>query len=328
LTPYLEIGGDYREVLPGVYLIELPLPFSIGLINVYLVRLADGCLLIDCGMDTEPCFAALERAVEGIGITWKDIRQILLTHVHPDHIGLAPKLLRLTGARLALHREDLEYLDELSAHHEYQIWSTDVLRAAGVAEEIIAQIGVASSEVGKSFHKLEPDVVLQGGERIPSAIGDLEVIWTPGHSPGHVCLYGRERRVLFAGDQMIERISPNIGWHPGHDPLAEYLASLDRLARLEIDLVLPAHGSPFSRHREWIRKTAEHHAERCARILAALDGRTKSAADLVPGLWERPLLPFHYRFAIFEILAHLEHLERQGRVSRVQKGGVVEWRAP
>lgn len=326
MTPYLEIGGDYREVLPGVYLIELPLPFSIGLINVYLLRLADGYLLLDCGMDTEPCFAALGRALEGIGVPWTDIREILLTHVHPDHIGLATRLLQLTGARLSIHADDAAFLDELAAHEEYQTWSADVLREAGTPENIITEIRLVSTEVSKSFHKLTPDRLLKGGEHIPAEIGDLEVLWTPGHSPGHVCLYARKRRVLFAGDQMIEHISPNIGWHPGHDPLAEYLGSLHELARLEIDLVLPSHGSPFSNHREWIRKTIEHHAHRCARILASLDGAPKSAADIVPALWDRALLPFHFRFAVFEILAHLEHLERQGKVARTAGEGVVRWR--
>lgn len=325
MTPYLEIGGDYREILRGIFLIELPLPFSIGLINVYLVRLADGYLLIDCGMDTKPCFAALERALEGIGVPWTDIRQILLTHVHPDHIGLAPRVLQLTGARLSMHADDAAYLDELSAQQEYQTWSNDVLRESGTSEEIIAQISVISDQVSKSFHKLTPDHLLQGGERIPSSIGHLEVLWTPGHSPGHVCLYCRERRVLFAGDQMLEHISPNIGWHPGHDPLAEYLQSLHELARLEIDLVLPSHGAPFTNHRDWIRRTTQHHTDRCARILASLNGAPKTAADLIPALWDRALLPFHYRFAIFEILAHLEHLERQGKVSRIAEDDLVRW---
>src|SRR5215472_17069903 len=98
MTPYLEIGGDYREVLPGVFILELPLPFSLGVINVYLVRLPDGRMLVDTGMDTEPCFNALDRAREGIGVAWTDIRAILLTHIHPDHIGLARQVGALTRA--------------------------------------------------------------------------------------------------------------------------------------------------------------------------------------------------------------------------------------
>ena len=95
LTPYLEIGGDYREVVPGIHMLELPLPFSLGIVNVWLVRLESGWLLIDTGMQTEACFDALARALEGLSVEWRDIRHILLTHIHPDHLGLATKLVAL-----------------------------------------------------------------------------------------------------------------------------------------------------------------------------------------------------------------------------------------
>ena len=313
-------------MLPGVQLIVLPLPFSLGSINVYLVQLADGYLLIDCGMDTDACFQALARAVETAGTAWGDIREILLTHVHPDHMGLAPRLIALTGARLSMHAHDAEYLQELAQTDRYLAWADGVMREAGVTNDIIARIRGSSNEIHKHFHSLEPDRVLQGGEKIAAAVGDLEVLWTPGHSPGHVCLYGREHRVLFAGDQMLEQISPNIGWLPDRDPLGEFLGSLRELERLDVDVILPSHGDPFSGHREWIRKTIAHHAERCARILALIESTPRSAAEVVNELWERSLVPFHYRFAVFEVLAHLEYLERQGKVARIANGPVVPWR--
>jgi glyoxylase-like metal-dependent hydrolase (beta-lactamase superfamily II) len=310
-----------------VHVIELPLPFALGSINAYLVRMAGGYLLIDCGMDTEDCFQALEQGLQTAGIAWRDIHEILLTHIHPDHMGLTPRLIELTGARLAMHAHDAEYLRELTQTERYLAWAAGVLRDSGVPDEIIAKIGVSSKEIHKHFHRLTPDRVLAGGEKIPAVVGELEVLWTPGHSPGHVCLYARAPRVLFSGDQMLEQISPNIGWHPGRDPLGEFLGSLRDLERLEIDLILPSHGAPFSGHREWIRKTMEHHAQRCDRILALLDDAKKSAAELVNQLWERPLTPFHYRFAVFEVLAHLEYLERQRKVTRVEGGSIVQWRA-
>ncbi len=326
LSPINPARDGAREVLPGVYLVELPLPFALGSINVYLVRLADGYLLIDCGMDTEACFQALARGVEEAGAGWRDIREILLTHVHPDHMGLAPRLLELSGARLSMHAHDAEYLRELTQTERYLAWADGVMREAGVTNDIIAKIRRSSNEIHKHFHSLKPDHVLQGGEKIAASVGELEVLWTPGHSPGHVCLYGRERRVLFAGDQMLEQISPNIGWLPDRDPLGEFLESLRELERLEVELILPSHGTPFSGHREWIRKTIAHHADRCARMLAVIDGAPKSAAEVVNVLWERTLIPFHYRFAVFEVLAHLEYLERQGRVTRIAGESIARWR--
>ena len=326
MTREIPLAGAPREVLPGVRVIELPLPFALGLINVYLVRITEGYLLIDCGMDTEPCFQALSRSMEAGGVRWSDIRDILLTHIHPDHMGLAHRLLELTGARLWLHQHDVEFLEKLTQFERYQAWAEEVLRQAGVNAELILKIRHVSAEIRRSFHLLKPDRLLAGGEKIQTAIGELEVLWTPGHSPGHVCLYGRERQVLFSGDQMLEDISPNIGWHEGRDPLGEFLVSLDTLARLEIELILPSHGAPFSGHRQWIRKTVEHHADRCARILKLLEGAPKSAADVANQLWERPFTPFHYRFAVFEVLAHLEYMERQGKVVRVDGADIQQWR--
>jgi glyoxylase-like metal-dependent hydrolase (beta-lactamase superfamily II) len=325
LTPYLEIGGDYREVFPGVYLLELPLPFSLGVVNVYLVRRAEGWLLIDCGMNTEPCFNALDSAREGLGIAWSDIRSVLLTHIHPDHMGLVRRVIALTGASLMVHRADVRLVAEVAEVHRFLAWQHKIFIASGVAPEMLGVLEGTHAEVEKSLYRLEPDVALAGGETIETAAGELQVIWTPGHSPGHVCLYLAPRRVLFSGDHILEHISPNIGWHDDHDALGDYLTSLDRIAALEIDLILPSHGAPFAGHREWVAKTRAHHAERCNLLLGGLDGESKTAAELIPSVWNRPLSPFHYRFALFEVLAHLEHMARTGRVRAVEEAGVTRW---
>jgi glyoxylase-like metal-dependent hydrolase (beta-lactamase superfamily II) len=154
VTSEASISGSPREVLPGTHLIELPLPLSLGVINVYLVRLTEGYLLIDCGMDTEPCFQALAHAIESVGVRWHDIREILLTHIHPDHMGLAHRLLELTGARLWLHEHDAEFLDKLTQFERYQAWAEEVMRQAGVTADIILKIRHVSDEIRRSFHKL------------------------------------------------------------------------------------------------------------------------------------------------------------------------------
>jgi glyoxylase-like metal-dependent hydrolase (beta-lactamase superfamily II) len=293
--------------------------------NVQLVRLSEGWMMIDTGMDTEPCFNALDRAREGVGIGWTDIRTMLLTHIHPDHIGLVRQVRNLSGARLMLHRADVQLLHELSDHDASRDFQHQVLRSSGVSPDAIGVMEGTLEGIRKTFYRIEPDCTLTGGETIETAAGSLQVVWTPGHSPGHVCLYDARRRVLFSGDHILEHISPNIGWMPDHDALGEFLASLDRIATLDVDLILPAHGAPFRGHREWVAKTRAHHAERCNLLLTALDGEAKTAAELIPSLWSRSLSPFHYRFALFELLAHLDHMARTGRVRSFQDGELTRW---
>jgi hypothetical protein len=110
--------------------------------------------------------------------------------------------------------------------------------------------------------------------------------------------------------------------------LAEYLESLERVAGLEVQLILPSHGAPFSGHREWVRKARQHHHERCRLIEQAVAGGAVTTAHVVTSLWGDSLTPFHYRFAVFEALAHLEHLERRGRLHSRRDNGVLQWMSP
>jgi len=260
-----------------------------------------------------------------VGVAWAEIHTILLTHIHPDHMGLVRQVQALTGARLMLHRADASHLAELADLQKSHDFQHGVLVSAGVGAEVISSMESSLDEIRKTFYRLEPDVSLAGGETISTAIGDLQVVWTPGHSPGHICLYQPERHVLFSGDHILQHISPNIGWQPDHDALGEFLSSLDRIAALHVDLILPSHGAPFTGHREWVAKTRAHHAERCELLLGALNGQSKTAAELIPSLWNRPLSPFHYRFALFELLAHLDHMARTGRVRSMEEAGITRW---
>jgi glyoxylase-like metal-dependent hydrolase (beta-lactamase superfamily II) len=317
----------FREVYPQVLKLTLPLPFELESVNVYLVALDDGYLLIDCGMETKPAFETLEGAMAERGIAWTAIRRIFLTHMHPDHMGMSRRLLELTGATLSMHEAEARHLRMVATAERRFPWLDLAYTQAGVPTALGAKMDAHFLEVRKNFHNLSPDVLFVGGEEIPTAIGPLEVLWTSGHSPGHACLYSRERKILFSGDQILENITPNIAWHPGRDMLGEFLESLERLAVLEVDLILPSHGEPFSGHRAWIEQTKTHHRDRCDEILALVKQSPRSAQVLVGEMWRRSLSPINHHFAIFEVLAHLEHMQRQGRIRNHDENGVLAWHA-
>jgi glyoxylase-like metal-dependent hydrolase (beta-lactamase superfamily II) len=316
---------NFREVYPGVLSLALPLPFELESVNVFLVALNDGYLLIDCGMETEPAFETLRAAMEQRGIAWPEIRQIVLTHMHPDHMGMAQRLLQLTGAELAMHRAEAEHLQLIMGSARMLPWLQQAYSEAGVPPALETTMGEHFAAVRVNFHRLAPGRLFLGGEKLETALGPLEVVWTSGHSPGHICLYSRERKLLFSGDQILEHITPNIAWHPGRDMLAEFLDSLAALTLLDVDLILPSHGEPFSGHRAWIAETTGHHRERCDEMVNLLGESPRTAHQMVGEMWRRRLSPINHHFAIFEVLAHLEHLRRQGKVGYRNQHGTLEW---
>jgi len=311
-----------------IHTITLPVPWDLKSVNVHLVELDEGFMLIDSGVATEECFQVLEGALKERGVAWRDVRTLLLTHYHPDHIGLSWRILELTRARLVMHRADAEYLADL-ARVDGVPWYAEVMRIGGVPADLAAGMEAALRGNRPPFRTHHPEQMLEGGEALAVLGGTLEVIWTPGHTPGHICLYWPEDRILISGDHVLQKITPNIAWHPKQDMLAKYLASLNLLLPYEIDTVIPSHGPQFEDHRAVIRGTANHHRERCRTILEHVSKGPMSVHELVLEMWRRKLSDFHHNFAMFEILAHLEYMARRGQISSATRpDGALGWGHP
>jgi glyoxylase-like metal-dependent hydrolase (beta-lactamase superfamily II) len=308
-----------------IHTVTLPVPWDLKSVNVHLVELDEGYMLIDSGVATKECFHVLESALLERGVTWTDIRTLLLTHYHPDHIGLSWKILELSGAKLAMHRADVGYLAELASVNGVP-WYADAMRMGGVPAELAVGMEGALRGNRPAFRTHHPHLTLEGGETIPIRGGTFEVIWTPGHAPGHVCLYWPEARTLISGDHVLQKITPNISWHPEQDMLATFLQSLQLLLPYDVDLVLPSHGTKFEGHRAVITSIAAHHEERCEAIFKHVAHKPMTAHELVLVLWKRTLSAFHHNFAVFEIMAHLEYMSRRGQLAaETRAGGAVAW---
>lgn len=300
---------------PGVHRIKLPLPWELQDVNVHLVKLDEGYMLVDSGIGTGACFRALEESLQAAGIAWTDIRLLCLTHMHPDHVGLAARILEMSAAKLLMHRREAAYLAEVVNGGNHAPWLGRAFTSAGTPDNLQTSVHDSFEQLRRNFSELTPGWVLDGGETIETADGPLEVVWTPGHSPGHICLYSTRHKFIISGDHMLENITPNISWVPERDTLGEYLDSLEMLVPYDIGTILPSHGGPFEGHARWIRATQEHHEERCGEILSLTRETPRTAHSLVEAMWQKKLTPFHYHFAVLEILAHLEHLLRTGRIA-------------
>jgi glyoxylase-like metal-dependent hydrolase (beta-lactamase superfamily II) len=294
-------------------------------INVHLVRMDPGWMLLDCGIGTPECFAVLERSLEQLKIRWADITEVVLTHCHPDHVGLAPQVLEKSGARLRMHRLEFENLRRIADVVENPESLDGEMIYWGVPEAGIKAISNAFRDVRKSFHRIEGAGWIEGGETIATAVGALEAIWTPGHAPGHLCLYNPETELLISGDHVLPTITPNIAWMPGEDMLARYIGALREVARRPVKTVVPSHGELIGDLNSRAGEIIQHHEERCANILSAMNGGCGNAYQIAGVLWSGRLTPFQQRFALFEVMAHLVYLENLGQVASGEVKGVLEW---
>jgi len=324
-------AGVAFPVAPGIAWLRMPLPFALDHINLWLLDDGPASVAVDAGIALDAVRDAWKSALAGRRLT----RQIV-THFHPDHLGLAAWLEAETGAPLWMSQGDYLTAQAVAAGLPpfdiptlVTFFRRHGLDAAGC--EALDRRGNAYRRgvpaIPDSFRRLrEGDSLVIGGRHWRVIVGH-------GHAPEHVSLYCEALRVLISGDMLLPRISTNISVFaacPDDDSLGDFLASLERLKMLPADtLVLPSHGLPFRGVHERIAQLRDHHAVRCADLCAACGTRPASAAELIPTLFGRPIADAHQiMFAMGEAIAHLNHLERQGLVRRVTEDGVIRYASP
>ena len=322
------------QVTRGIYQFKIPIPDNpLGHLNSYLVEGKDGWLMIDTGWNTDEAFGALQRELSALGLALTDITTIIVTHVHPDHFGLVGRIKQMSPhTRLMTHRWEANLIESrYMKFAELQDKMEALLKSHGVPSVNISQLGSASMPALKFVTMTLSDNPLYGGEIISTGIYDLEVIWTPGHSPGHICLYEPQNKLLFSGDHILPSISSNISYHveSGDDPLGNYLYALHKLENMPVTSVLPAHEDIFTNLRGRVDEIVAHHDARLAEITRAVARKPQHAYDISAQItwntakagWEN-LPPLHKRSAVLETVAHLEYMRRMGKVKRVTRDGL------
>ncbi|MFO8100921.1 MAG: MBL fold metallo-hydrolase [Dehalococcoidia bacterium] len=344
------------EIIPGVYRLRLPLPFTplgeapigqaVGEVNIYLINGDNGWLQIDAGWNDPQTLEAYMKGLGEIGIYPENVSYIVVTHVHLDHFGLAGKLKEISGANLFLHQADRYFLDpggkdSSEVVREVREWlytnGTPDSEIPSIPEEngsrmkfispVLPDLVFFTGELGA------PDIFLSGGETFSVGEFELEVLWMPGHSPGHVCLYEKTRKLFFSGDHILENITPEIGFNPAsssNDPLGNYLNSLRKTQQLDVNLVLPAHGDEFTGLHTRIDELFAHHEERKEAICQIVAREAQTAYSVATGVnwipqnggvgWDQ-LDRLNRRMALMETLAHLRVLEIDNRVKSMPAEG-------
>ena len=238
-----------ERVRPGLWSVPVPLPNnSLRYVLVYVFETDAGVYLVDAGWNTEDAFAALEAGLDVVGATIADVRGVLVTHIHPDHYGLAGRIRNESGAWVALHPADAHLLHERYEEPEHLLDRVGtMLRRMGAPPDELESLQRAAMPVRSLVDAAKPDVELEDGARPELPGWDVTAIWTPGHSPGHLCFWEAGNRLMLSGDHVLPRITPNIPFHPqaGANPLGDYLASLDKLEPYDAVEVLPAHEHRF-----------------------------------------------------------------------------------
>ncbi|SNS11435.1 Glyoxylase, beta-lactamase superfamily II [Noviherbaspirillum humi] len=334
--------GAVHQVAPGIHWLRMGLPFALDHINLWLIRdaiddgngLRQGWTVVDCGIANDATRAAWEQvfasALDGLPIL-----RVIVTHCHPDHVGLADWLCQRWQAPLWMTAGEFGFARMMSAALP-GVDGTAMLphfQRHGLTDPaMLEQLSGRRSY----YPTLVPSVPqayrrLQDGDRLRIGAHDWQVITGFGHSPEHMALYCEAQQLLISGDMVLPRISTNVSVfavEPEANPVQLYLDSLQKYAPLPAaTLVLPAHGKPFRGLHTRIGQLQAHHRERLAEVLAVC-AEPQSAADIVPVMFRRPLDAHQLTFALGEALAHLHKLWFDGALRReLNADGIVRFKA-
>jgi glyoxylase-like metal-dependent hydrolase (beta-lactamase superfamily II) len=320
-----------ERVRPGLWSVPVPIPNNpLRYVLVYAFETEKGPYLVDAGWNTDDAFDVLCRGLVTAGFDIGDVQGVLVTHIHPDHYGLAGRIREASGAWVALHPADAALV-----HDRYEDPSPlvdrvgELLLRAGAPPEEVQSLKGASMPVLPFVVTTHPDVLLEDGDKPEVPGWDLVAIWTPGHTAGHLCFYERDLRLMLSGDHVLPRITPNISVNPqAQNPLVDYLASLDKVAEFETDEVLPAHEHRFVGLSARVNELKQHHEERFGEVIDAIKSGSDTAWDITARMrwsrsWDR-INGWMRRAALGEALAHIRVLEARGMVRAIE-GQPVRW---
>ncbi len=305
-------------VSKGIYLLELPTPFLVGTVNVYLFA-GEPLTLLDTGPKSDQAWGALVRLLGQLGYAVSDIQQVLITHGHVDHFGLAMRIRSESGCLIRTPVLEIDNvvrrMSDIAESNIYGQFFAD----CGIPDDLVEHQAKLYRYFERFFDPIDEHEQFHGGERFK--LGDIELtaMSAPGHSRGHAVFYQAQTGMLFSGDSLIKHISPNpiVELIDGRrterfKSLPAYLETLNRLYDMELGLILPGHGLFIDDHRKHIKKALKLHQRRKKKLLSMLNAKPRKVYDLAVKMF--PSLPASEIFlAISEVIGHLDLLAVEGK---------------
>ena len=322
----MDYGKMCEEILPGLFRLKIPLPDSpLKYLNSYVIKGPDRSLIIDTGLNRRECLEAMQAGLSTIGIDLK-AADIFITHLHADHFGLVNKLATDTS-QVYFSRPEKELMESWEGFGA-------MIEYAGLNgfPENELQSALDKHPAAKYGSEWIPDMkLLEDGDGIEVGDYHFKCVATPGHTMGHVCLYEPDKEIMIAGDHILIDITPNIQcWSDTQNPLKHYLASLEKVYSLKVDLTLPGHRRLIENHQARIEELKRHHADRLTEVLSILKAGAMNAFQVASQMtwdidsesWDQ--FPVAQKwFATGEAISHLRYLEEGGQLIRNAGGKIT-----
>ena len=318
-----------RSLGNGIHLIPAPLPFEKPpWVNTYAVEGNGGLLLLDCGADWHEGREAIRQGFSHLQLEESAVHTLVVSHLHPDHVGMSARLVEEWGCRFVMHEKALKLVDRYNDTPGFVERLARIANSHGVPDPIVQ--AAANTKRPSYMPTIEPpDHTVEDGDLID--LGDersLQVVHTPGHEPAHICLRDSRTGIFFSGDHVLPRISPVIMYDPDlGDVLGDYLDSLQKLLDLGIGVTYPAHGTLIDQGDLRVRQLLLHHDRRLLDMAELVRSGDTNSWQVMLKSFRPNLDATDARLAFLETISHLEHLRVMGRIQVEERDGMMIYTA-